>query len=38
MQLEEQEHLDHQTKLEQLMKEMVVMQHLVQEEMRVVLE
>jgi|TARA_R100000482_G_scaffold101723_1_gene44891 hypothetical protein len=38
MQLEEQEHLDHQIKLERLMKEMVVMQHLEQEEMRVVPE
>jgi hypothetical protein len=35
MQLEEQEHLDHQIKLEQLTKEMVVMQHLQQGEMRV---
>jgi hypothetical protein len=34
MQLEEQDHLDHQIKLEQLTKEMGVMQHLQQEEMR----
>jgi hypothetical protein len=35
MQLEEQDHLDHQIKLEQMVKEMVVMQHLVQVVMRV---
>tara|TARA_R110002020_G_scaffold147086_1_gene322151 strand:- start:37 stop:156 length:120 start_codon:yes stop_codon:yes gene_type:complete len=35
MQLEEQDHLDHQIKLEQMVKEMVVMQHLQQEEMLV---
>jgi hypothetical protein len=35
MQLEEQEHLDHQIKLEQMVKEMVVMQHLEEGEIKV---